>query len=224
MKKRLILSFLTALALSQSLHVSAQKYRGDIEASFGYALFSFATESIRFDERCVLDITTSHGVQINKLFLGLGTGLMLINISEISDPHLNIPLFFTSRYDFWNNNGINPYISIKAGDLLSSDYFLRTSHYKEYIENGTIYNDRNDSYYYGTGLYLQPQVGMRIRTGKNTGMNIGLSYNLINIKEKTEVYEHSHENGIFFEDYTTSREISKNAIKGILSLTFGFDF
>ena len=209
MKKGFLFAVLSLLIFFQSTPVSALKYRGDLEGSLGVATSDLIEFSNTFLSKSVLDFTTSHGIQINKVYVGLGLGLMVLNFDTqdfgaygYANQGFSMPFFVKGRYDFWNSKGINPYVSLKAGYLLGIDSMGE-------IENTNTGYDEEDK---AKGLYLQPQAGVRFRTGKNTVLSLGISYNIININRDYYNYRDGNVYNI------------SNSIKGILSLTIGFDF
>ena len=228
MKKRLLL-ILLIFTLFSSPTIYAVKYRGFVDASLGYFLTPFHPENDKEDSkrRIEFDLTTTHGVQINKLFVGAGTGILL--------PEVSFPLYVAGRYDFWGKHGINPYVSLRVGYIfrVKGSYLMGRLSYEThdtYLSNGIEYREeyRWNEGYYAEGLYVQPQVGARFRMGRNTGFNLGISLNLINLKEMKEVGFHSIinlETGDTHYSYERKFEpIGSNKISPVINLLFGFDF
>ena len=235
--KKFILLFFSFLLLSQSQTISAVKYRGFVEASLGYAMTPFHENDHNEDvplNRMMFDFTTTHGVQINKVFVGAGTGFLLPDLYCMA---ASIPFYVAGRYDFWGKGGINPFVALKIGyvwripgtETMGSDLYYED---KEYVEGGLTCKYENYLYEgnIGDGFYMQPTVGVRFRMGKNTGFNLGLSCNIFNLKTMKEgntylyIY-HPDSDGYQLID-TTDYFVpaGKNKLGAVLSLNIGFDF
>lgn len=154
--------------------------------------------------------TTSHGLQFNKLFVGLGAGYYY------TAPQHNIPIFADARWDFFGTRGVNFFAGIKLGYRigLDVDSFMRST---------TIIDPANekDGKYPGevnpSSFYFQPSVGIRIRTGHSHGLNISLNYIPVHqqIREyNSEDYGTGHYRSTPIDSYT----------KGYIALGLGFDF
>lgn len=139
-------------------------------------------------------VTTSHGLQFNKLFVGLGAGFY-----STANNH-SIPVFADARWDFFGTRGVNFFAGIKLG-------------YNKCIYSPTPwgtgqYDEKNTS-----SFYFQPSVGMRIRTGHSHGLNISLNY----IPLRQQIVERDNEN------YDLLTPIDSYT-RGYIALGVGFDF
>lgn len=77
-------------------------YKGFVEG--GYAL---GVGDFDFDR---IDVSTSHGIQISRVFLGLGVGIKYFHDEEV----LVIPIVADFRVNFLNND-VTPFIGTKIG-------------------------------------------------------------------------------------------------------------
>ena len=251
--------------------ISAQKYRGDIEVSFGFPTSYLISPHDKFFQKSSFEFSSTHGVQINRFFIGAGPGLYVIplekqnyhwsNITEngnyeyeIYENSKNIPrlfgsAFIKSRYDFFNNKDINLFISLKVSYLIIfksriGNFYTSESQIYKYIEpiDGGGYTEVDhytsqvyESEFHMSNLAFSPQVGVRFRIGKYTGINIGVSYNMFNIKEYIQEtqgeywHKYSQHDGIgetleHSDIYNSSDPKLSNHFKGYINLTFGFDF
>lgn len=197
LSKRIVTFLLLILSVST---VSAQHYRGFIDA-YGLVRIQDGTPTggnVDDYNGGILGIggTTSHGLQFNKLFIGLGAGYYFIG------PQHNIPAFAEARWDFFGTRGVNLFAGLKLGYTIALD---PTSFYRQANDSNSEIN--------ASSFYFQPSVGLRIRTGRSHGFNISLNY--IPIKQE----------GIKFNDFSgdTYTKIYSYT-KGYLALGVGFDF
>lgn len=179
--------------------------------------------------------TTTHGYQVNSnLYVGLGFGVMANSIygKEVYPDYIDnihdvdvvgFPLFLDLRWDFGLAKKTAPYIGLKAG-------------YKYNVAVDDEYGFLS-SYYYGNGasselelfsksfgqFFLQPSIGLRTRIGNKAGMNLGLSYNIMETRDFRAVYS--------FDLYGQYNQIHQHAqlnlgkhTGGVLMFNVGFDF
>lgn len=86
-------------------------YKGFVEA--GYAIGLGDDKDGDKPEIGRFDISTSHGVQINKIFfMGLGTGFKWF--SKKSESYFNIPIFTDLRVNFLESK-VSPFVGCKIG-------------------------------------------------------------------------------------------------------------
>ncbi|MBD5175362.1 MAG: hypothetical protein HDT06_06040, partial [Bacteroidales bacterium] len=93
---RKILSFFFAIILSVCV-MSAQHYRGF--ANLDASVLIGDSNHLNNDGGFMLGVSTTQGIQFNKFFVGIGTG---IQIMMDIDGGLVIPLFAHFRYDFFS--------------------------------------------------------------------------------------------------------------------------
>lgn len=199
---RLILS-LTLLAAGM-LPAAAQHYRGFFDASFNMPL-SNSNDWIFDDAKgFTFSATTSHGVQLNKLFIGAGAGALY----TCSSYGVGIPVFADIRYDFFNFSAVNLFIGCKAGYSFAStendmhmlfpkpdDIVGRESFF---IADQPIYDESGQQightqslatqpYSEFQGIYIQPSIGVRFRLNATMGLNLTLSYLPLQMKSKHDI-------------------------------------
>ena len=186
--KRLIFQ-LTVLILS--IPCAASNYRGMFEIGGGPM---FANERIRtstgeFRNKQTSSgglFSTAHGCQFTScLFAGAGFGINCewlksqktetdgSEIFRTSKNHLiSIPLFLDVRWDLDVNRKITPYADLRLGYQLGMEgfaiYKARSVSNPSYIAAGTMKST--------DGLYVQASAGVRWKVGKNTGVNLGVSF------------------------------------------------
>lgn len=204
MKRVFIIGVISLLSCT----LSAQSYRGFVDVVIGYPVASGKSlgGSLDSGERNYMwygGVLTSHGCQIKpNIYVGGGTGLL----AQYSDRGgFQMPFFADARYDFWGNRGVGFYAGLRLGYSIS-------------IKSGEAY-DYGESAGHSCGnaswLYFQPTVGMRVKLGSRTGLNIGVSY--IPVKVKPVDYRYG--------DY--SEEMASKDGKTVVSnitLSVGVDF
>ncbi|MDE6416630.1 MAG: hypothetical protein K2K68_06360 [Duncaniella sp.] len=170
--KKFILA-LTALIISSGC-AFAQKYRGLLDLSYSYSLPKSGYPDLEAYQRNFFGLSTSHGVQIKKFFVGAG----LEGLTNLSDG-VDIPVFADVRYDFFGRKTTNFFVGCKLGAYVYS--WARAGSEKV------------------TGLYFKPSIGVRFRLSPVVGINLALFYSPMNVKfpemEWTgeEYREYSHE-------------------------------
>lgn len=172
MKKALLTLF---IALTGILSASAQHYRGFVDFTLTYPMAN--SDGVTFEDAnaggMTLGVSTSHGVQINKLFIGAGLGALFVPESD----SLGLPIFGEARWDFFNLHTTNIFVGCKIGDIINcKDSYGICLQAKDW--NGEGEWDRYSDHSYGGygGIYLQPSVGVRFRLNNMMGINIALSY------------------------------------------------
>lgn len=136
-----------------TIPTNAVSYRGFVDTSIGFHI-SGGNKEIVDDYNFNWLISTSHGVQINKLFIGAGVGFMY----GMTDYYSHIPIFADVRYDFFTSRQVSFFAGFKIGA-----------------------EARVGEHWYGgfnsqSGIYYQPSVGFRVRTSNKVGLNFHLSY------------------------------------------------
>jgi hypothetical protein len=122
-----------------------------------------------------------HGSQINPYFsFGIGTGLRYYSLPEAA----LIPLFMDLRTNFIDNN-VSPYFSLGVG-----------------------YSFDATNEFEGVGLLMNPTLGVSIKVGNKSAMNVGLGYEMQQMK--------------FYTSYYSSRTVMHNS--GAISLNVGISF
>lgn len=172
--------------LITALQLKAQSYRGFVDQCtlFGVVNSSKYNPQDALSGKFMLGFTTSHGLQVApKLFVGAGTGAIF------SNENMRIPLFAEARYDFFNrySSRANVFMSLKLGYQIG----FETSTYGDYWGP-----DQRDAFA-RCGLYYQPTVGVRIRTSRICGINLGLSYIPSYWKLKSPSRRPPHEDSTF---------------------------
>ncbi|MDE6484043.1 MAG: hypothetical protein K2L14_01420 [Duncaniella sp.] len=175
--KKFILA-LTALIISSGC-AFAQKYRGFFDLSYSYSLPKSGETDLEAYQRSYYGLSTSHGVQIKKFFVGVG----LEGLTNLSDG-VDIPVFADVRYDFFGRKTTNFFVGCKLGAYVYSNGL-----YFDYPG----YNDGK-----ATGLYFKPSIGVRFRLSPVVGINLALFYSPMNVKFPEAVWtsdgylEYSH--------------------------------
>ncbi|MDE5646764.1 MAG: hypothetical protein K2L69_09255 [Muribaculaceae bacterium] len=199
MKAKIIAFLFSLIAIAP---LSAQHYRGFFDA-YGMLRVKSAPSNYHIPTGDYgwrvwgAGATTSHGIQLNKLFIGLGAGYY-----STADNH-SIPIFADARWDFFGTRGVNFFAGIKLG-------------YNKCIYSPTPwgvgqYDEKNTS-----SFYFQPSVGMRIRTGHSHGLNISLNY----IPLRQQIVERNNEINNDDHSWTPIGYYTK----GYIALGVGFDF
>lgn len=140
--KKLFITLLLLIVMAGSS--SALSYRGFIDGGVGY---SGNAKDYGFFAN------TAHGIQINKIFCGLGAGVIFNYLSVLGysmEGITSIPIFIKARYDFFNVHKANFFFSMNLG-------------YNYGFENSINY------------FYYQPTLGVRIKTSSKCGFNIGFT-------------------------------------------------
>lgn len=154
-------------------------------------------------------ITTSHGVQFDKFFVGGGAGVTSFALFAYKYGFgAGLSIFAHGRYDFFNLKKTNFFLDLKLGYIFSPS--------SEYNDNLYINTEsgRNSTYYEFSSVLAQPSVGLRVRLSSLVGLNFMLSYTPIRFK-KADYY-------ISYEDYPVMAPDS--FIGHSLSFTVGADF
>lgn len=180
--------------------------------------------------------TTTHGYQINhNLYAGLGLGVMYNSLhGKIMGPWgydiqyddmVSIPMFVDVRWDFGLVEKTAPYIGLKIGckyNIVEDDEYGSLESY--YYDNDINYSlkvfNENTMHF-----FLQPSVGLRTRLGSKVGMNIGLSYNIMEtrkLKGSYSVYRYSWSSLPQINE-VTEFNLGKTT-GGVMMLNIGFDF
>ena len=132
----------TTLSVENDIQkISGYSYKGYIEAGLGVNLIS---------PKIIYEITTTHGIEIQNMYLGLGTGLTT-HLQNACDRLLAIPLYANIRYFFNNNRPWQIFVEMKTGYDISLNESFRA------------YPDKRNIHYRLSGLYLSPGVGMEYK-------------------------------------------------------------
>lgn len=186
MKKALLTLVITLTTL---LTASAQHYRGFLDFNLTFPVAN--SDGMKFENAGGMTIggTTSHGVQLNKLFLGAGLGA----IFNPSSYGVGMPVFAEARWDFFNIRSTNIFVGCKIGAIFNvgdNSYGISLVDQQGIME--VAYGQWTDYYGYGCagygGIYLQPSVGVRFRINHTMGINIALSYLPLRFKTETEYH------------------------------------
>ncbi len=160
------------------------KYRGFVEGGIGGASL---IETPHFGYM----LSTTHGIQWEKNFFGLGVGIATgyckfedmfimdqssgyyIHPDKKASTQLSLPIFLNWRYDFFSQRNWNYYAGIKAGVNL----FIATSAKVNYFWHNTQFEDnraleQGDA---GTILFGALNFGVRKRLTSTSGLSFGLS-------------------------------------------------
>ena len=111
---RRVVSLCLGMCLAMVLHAqneSKLKYRGlvDIESGVAYNLNTAQTVSSN-NMQFFSSITTTHGVQLNQCFVGMGVGYY----HSFRDDENIYPIFGSFRYD-WKDVKLNPFADLRLG-------------------------------------------------------------------------------------------------------------
>ncbi len=207
MKAKIIAFLFSLIAIAP---LSAQHYRGFVDVYLLKQVQSPPSDTYSIEDSMEgVGITTSHGLQFNKLFVGLGAGYYL-------RMH-NIPVFADARWDFFGTRGVNFFAGVKLGCNINQDPDKFRGHVS--IKDPIANENKEHPLYAVTplSLYFQPSVGMRIRTAPKFGLNISLSYIPIHMQIR-EYYNDNNNNG-----HKPSTPVHSYT-KGYLALGLGFDF
>ncbi len=161
MKK--IIAIITALIFCTTI-LSAAQYRGfaDFDASN-----SLGGSKHLNNDSFLIGISTTHGVQVNKLFLGAGAGIkMFMDI----DDGLLVPLYAALRYDFFRVRPTNFFISAKVGYTIWSGI------------------DAREGCCGIMGFDFTPSVGARFRLKPNLGINVALNFMPVDANNSGQKY------------------------------------
>lgn len=194
-------------------------FGGEVNVEYGKYLIEDIRPGISFG------FTTTHGYQINPhLYAGLGFGMIIGTTyareydyntiySTYETNMVSVPLYLDLRWDFGLTEKTAPYVGLKVG------YKHNISTDEDWPSHRSgdlgIITDTSGQF------FLQPSVGMRVRTGNKKGFNLGLSYSLMEKRKLRAVYDIRGLNGI----YEDSRELDLgSATGGMIMLNIGFDF
>lgn len=202
-----VLAIIFAAIVSAPL-LRAQSYRGFFDPCIMFNVANSSSEwkpSDMLAGKIMLGFTTTHGVQVaQRLFVGAGTGVLF------SETNPRIPLFAEARYDFFgkHNSAANLFVSLRLGYELGLSSINGGDYWED--ESNVGYADATGR----SGFYYQPTIGVRIRTSRLCGINIGLSYIPTYWKVEPENY-----------NYDDPHKLSpENITLGSLSLNIGLDF
>jgi hypothetical protein len=192
---------------------AAQHYRGFFDADISVAVHT--NTDFDYDNPGGFSIggSTSHGLQFNKLFVGIGAGALYIGHSYCT----GIPLFADFRWDFFNRRLANLFVGLKAGYIFNAGDDDGISFYNE--EEHWPNNDAWGGY---GSCYIRPSVGVRFRLSSLVGINLALSYYPIRYK--------AYEGGITYGITETGEHFTRDDRKFFkidshrLALTVGVDF
>lgn len=199
--KKLITLF---VALTLSFTVShAQHYRGfaDLTVSMPVTKMDGGKLSYEDTNGVLLGVTTSHGVQLKRFFIGAGIGGFVMP----GGSGIGLPLFVDGRYDFFSVSKANLFIGCKLGYMP----WLGANDGLTLLEN----DEADVMYGKLSGLYCNPSIGVRFRLTGMLGLNIALSYLPLSLEctYKNPYFENSYQVGDKFTDHR-------------LMLTVGIDF
>ncbi|MCM1336371.1 MAG: hypothetical protein NC187_04955 [Candidatus Amulumruptor caecigallinarius] len=225
MKKALLTLVITLTTL---LSASAQHYRGFLDFNLSYPIAN--SDGMKFENAGGLTIggTTSHGVQLNKLFLGAGLGA----IFNPSSYGVGMPVFADVRWDFFSLRTTNIFVGCKIGAIFNvgdDSYGISLDGPQQgniEVADGQWTNYSGYGWAGYGGIYMQPSVGVRFRINHTMGINIALSYLPLRFKTETEyhtnsVWDSNHNNVIVPSVWWT--EYSKFWSHRI-ALSVGLDF
>lgn len=128
-----------------------KKYRGFVDLGYYMSISNN-------DHDCVvsngLSLTTTHGYQYKHTFIGVGTGMTVMDFENL-DYSVFIPLYADIRYDFKNSSSSNFYCELKTGAAIP------------------VFS------HYSISPLVSPSMGIRIPINKKTAANISLGYEFI---------------------------------------------
>jgi hypothetical protein len=143
--------FAVIAALLPATAHSQVHYRGFVETGAGF------NSHIDYETGFTAILTTTHGIQLNRSFIGVGAGIqpgLLDTDSYESFSFLGIPLFLAYRYDAFNTTKINFYGAANLGCLFP------------------VCNEFNND----AELYAKLGGGIRQRISDRFGLSYGLHY------------------------------------------------
>lgn len=153
--------------------------------------------------------TTTHGCQITpSIFVGAGVGVDMGFGDSFLTPvlgskfnkedfqigsykhkevtYLEIPVFLDFRYDLDTRRRVTPFFDIKVGYRINSNIMSGTwagisgPPEQEYVDKyGYGLRDCDVIIGGASSFYLKPTVGVRFNCGKNSGVNMGISCDLL---------------------------------------------
>lgn len=224
MKKALLT---LVIALTTLLSASAQHYRGFLDVNFTFPVAN--TDGMKLENAggMTTGATTSHGVQLNKLFLGAGLGV-LYNPSSYG---VGLPVFAEARWDFFNIRSTNIFVGCKIGAIFNvgdDSYGISLDGPQQgniEVADGQWTNYSGYGYAGYGGIYLQPSVGVRFRINHTMGINIALSYLPLRFKTETEystnpVYDSNYHEVAPMQSWTEHSKFWSHRI----ALSVGLDF
>lgn len=199
--KKLILTLIIALTSISSAF--AQHYRGFLDLNVAVPVH---TTDVKF-KRSFFGFTTSHGVQLNKLFVGAGVGAMFASSAFC----FGMPIYADARWDFFSAKKTNFFVGLKLGytvDIkVDDDYGIDLSE-ESYYDATTNY--RIIKYAGFGGVHIQPSIGLRFRLNRITGINLTMSYLPLPLEKETSICRRGQSAG-FNEslEYSEYSEYSK---------------
>ncbi len=188
----------------------AQKYRGFVDLSYSYVLPKGDNQrNLVFYERNWLGFSTSHGVQLKKLFVGAG-----LEIGTEMSGGCTLPVYADIRYDFFRRSSTNFFVDCKLGG-----YVYSPDSYDTRI--GNSYKNECDGKI--TWFYFKPAIGMRFRLSSVVGINLALFYTPMNVSCK-KVERQSIVNGEEWIGWTYTSTPDRSFIAHRVGLSLGIDF
>ena len=222
MKKIIIV---LSLIILSATGVKAQHYRGFVDLMYSKSLSQ--SDGSTFDEPLVIGGTSSHGVQVSRnCFVGVGGGFL----SDLNNGGSGIPVFMEGRWDFFRGHSIcNFFASLKLGyqiglfdeaccnghshDAIGMELMTRSSWHCEAA--------------LGSGLYVQPSIGVRLRLTDIRGVNFALSYipmPMVMEHENSWYREYGYDSWGYMDSEHGMTMTTTKLISHKIVLTVGLDF
>lgn len=172
---------IAAAALASALPVGAKlHYRGFVEGGIGVTTVpGYDFSELQSDGGMGFGymLATTHGIQLNKNFIGIGFGITPGYVTEAKWPtrdtwrlsRATMPFYANWRYDFFNTNSWTPYIGVKGGIFLTwlagfgkSDFYDGEDHHRWGPCNAWP-------------VFAAIDLGMRKNVSSTSGVSLGLS-------------------------------------------------
>lgn len=175
---------------------------------------------------------TSHGYQINSnLFVGLGFGVIVGTVfgEEITPYYMDsyhevdmvgIPLFLDLRWDFGLAGKTAPYIGCKVGYKYNISADNDYGYFSPYHWTGNTSSSLEIFTENCGQFFLMPSIGLRTRLGNKVGMNLGLSYNIMETRDLRAVYTYDN----YGQKYQRTELNIGKCTGGVMMFNIGFDF
>jgi len=211
------------IAIASVCSAPAQHYRGFVDGICAFSVSNSNGQSFEYGGLLSLGATTSHGIQLKKLFLGLGAGVL--NTGD--DGGFGLPMFVDGRWDFFNHRNLNIYVGCKMG------YYVRIgdpvgaemNYILHYRVDNSIYQETDiystNGYASPTNsFYIQPNIGIRFRLTSTLGINLGISYIPLRMQSTFDTSEYLLTQGIIQEDQHLLAPFTSHRI----AINLGVDF
>lgn len=233
MKKIIII---LSLIILSATGVKAQHYRGFVDFMASYSLSQSNGSTFDGPGAFVIGGTSSHGVQVSRnCFVGVGGGFL----SDLDNGGSGIPVFMEGRWDFFRGHSIcNFFASLKLGYQFGfgCDAYMKCSHGHEsradYSHDAIGMELMTSSSWqceggFGSGLYVQPSIGVRLRLTDILGVNFALSYipmPMVMEHENSWYREYGYDSWGYMDSEHGMTMTTTKFISHRIALTVGLDF